>query len=79
MGCSNPSRKPYIVEVVDGGPAMQGLPDAQIEVELETRLLCMEFVRQADRECVRVNLHDCTFAPSQEVAQALCEVRVAEP
>src|SRR5215218_3470667 len=58
---------------------MQRLPDAQVEVELKTRLIGVEFVRQAHFERVRIHLTDRTLTPFKERAQALYKLGVAEP
>jgi hypothetical protein len=41
--------------------------------------LLVELVRQGDLEGLVVSPHDRTVAPTEEVAQALCEIGVIEP
>jgi hypothetical protein len=48
---------------------MERLPDPQAEVELQPRMLGVEFAWQSDLSGVRLNLDDA-FAPFKKITQA---------
>jgi hypothetical protein len=58
---------------------VERLPDAQVEVELQPRLLWMELVRELDLKRLGIDLHNPTLAPLEKVTQIVSKLGVAEP
>jgi hypothetical protein len=58
---------------------VERLPDAQVEVELQPRLLRMELVRELDLKRLGIDLDNRTLAPLEKVTQIVSKLGVAEP
>jgi hypothetical protein len=57
------------LDVLQRRPVVERLPDAQIKISLQTGLLGVEFMRELDLKCLRVDLDNRTLTPLEKIAQ----------
>jgi hypothetical protein len=67
------------LDVLHRRPFVERLPDAQVEIQLQTSLLRVKLVGELDLKRLGIHLDDRTLASLEKVAQVVSKLGVAEP